>query len=198
LCRIHVKCCSCFHVHHSSGKSTTLSVIGGLSKPTSGTILFEDGNPRPPRGTLGIVAQKNVLFSDLTCLQTLRVWKAVKWSGNSVVDEDLEQLLRDCDLGNKINVQSATLSGGQKRKLQLAIGLLGGSKSAFHSVNSLTLLTYTGLVILVDECTSGVDPLSRRALWKILTSFRDDRSIIFTTHVSLFRVSVWPLTKRQL
>lgn len=40
--------------------------------------------------------------------------------------------------------------------------------------------------MLVDECTSGVDPLSRRALWKTLTSFRDDRCIIFTTHVSLF------------
>ena len=38
--------------------------------------------------------------------------------------------------------------------------------------------------MLVDECTSGVDPLSRRALWKILTSFRDDRCIVFTTHVS--------------
>jgi ATP-binding cassette subfamily A (ABC1) protein 3 len=55
----------------------------------------------------------------------------VKWSRNSVVDEDLEQLLRDCDLESKINAQAATLSGGQKRKLQLAIGLLGGSKGAF-------------------------------------------------------------------
>ena len=41
--------------------------------------------------------------------------------------------------------------------------------------------------MLVDECTSGVDPLSRRALWKTLTSFRDDRSIIFTTHVRFSR-----------
>lgn len=55
----------------------------------------------------------------------------MKWSQNSVVDEDLEQLLRDCDLGSKINAQAATLSGGQRRKLQLAIGLLGGSKGAF-------------------------------------------------------------------
>ncbi|KIM38139.1 hypothetical protein M413DRAFT_420628 [Hebeloma cylindrosporum] len=130
-----------------------------------GTIVFEGGSPRPPRGSLGIVPQKNVLFPELTCLQALRVWKAVKWSQNSVANEDLEQLLRDCDLGSKINASSATLSGGQRRKLHLAIGLLGGSK-----------------VLLVDECTSGVDPLSRRALWKILTTFREDRSIVFTTH----------------
>ncbi|KAF8808210.1 P-loop containing nucleoside triphosphate hydrolase protein [Phlegmacium glaucopus] len=150
---------------NGAGKSTALSVIGGLSSITSGTITFQGGLPRPPRGTLGLVPQKNVLFSELTCLQTLRVWKAVKWSKNSLADEDLEQLLRDCDLETKIHSNAATLSGGQKRKLQLAIGLLGGSQ-----------------IMLVDECTSGVDPLSRRALWKILTSFRDDRCIVFTTH----------------
>ncbi|KAF9471812.1 P-loop containing nucleoside triphosphate hydrolase protein [Pholiota conissans] len=150
---------------NGAGKSTAISVVGGLSKITSGTVEFEGGHRRPPRGILGIVPQKNVLFPQLTCLQTLRVWKAIKWSSNSDPHEDLEQLLRDCDLEQKINANAATLSGGQKRKLQLAIGLLGGSK-----------------VVLVDECTSGVDALSRRAIWKILLSFHHDRSIVFTTH----------------
>ncbi|KDR85825.1 hypothetical protein GALMADRAFT_274642 [Galerina marginata CBS 339.88] len=150
---------------NGAGKSTSLSVLAGLSSITSGTVTFEGGFSRPPRGSMGIVPQKNVLFSELTCLQTLEVWKAVKWSKHSDAKEDLEQLLIDCDLEQKIHANAETLSGGQKRKLQLAIGLLGGSK-----------------IVLVDECTSGVDPLSRRALWKILTAFRDDRSIVFTTH----------------
>lgn len=120
----------------------------------------------PPRGTLGIVPQKNVLFPDLTCYQTLRVWRAIKYSSHSTnEDNDYEQLLRDCDLGKKIHSNANTLSGGQKRKLQLAIGLIGGSK-----------------IVLVDECTSGVDPLSRRALWRTLTAVKHGRTIVFTTH----------------
>ena len=121
---------------------------------------------RPPRGTLGIVPQKNVLFPDLTCYQTLRVWRAIKYSSHpGSEDDDYEQLLRDCDLGTKIHSNASTLSGGQKRKLQLAVGLVGGSR-----------------IVLVDECTSGVDPLSRRALWRALTSVKHDRTIVFTTH----------------
>ena len=113
----------------SAGKSTTMSIVGGLDGRTDGQVVLEGGHLKPPRGTIGIVPQKNVLFPELTCLQTLRVWRAVKWSPASDEKEDLEQLLRDCDLGKKINFNANALSGGQKRKLQLAIGLLGGSKS---------------------------------------------------------------------
>ncbi|KIJ66518.1 hypothetical protein HYDPIDRAFT_174588 [Hydnomerulius pinastri MD-312] len=151
---------------NGAGKSTSLSIVANLLGRTSGSITFEGGVTRPPRGTLGIVPQKNVLFPDLTCYQTLRVWRAVKHSSQSVDDgDDYEQLLRDCDLGKKIHSNADTLSGGQKRKLQLAIGLIGGSK-----------------IVLVDECTSGVDPLSRRALWRTLTSVKHDRTVVFTTH----------------
>ncbi|KZT22614.1 hypothetical protein NEOLEDRAFT_1071005 [Neolentinus lepideus HHB14362 ss-1] len=150
---------------NGAGKSTTLSIVGGLLGRTGGSITFEGGVRHPPRGTIGIVPQKNVLFPDLSCYQTLRVWKAVKRPDTNEDNDDIEQLLRDCDLGKKIHSNSNTLSGGQKRKLQLAIGLIGGSK-----------------IVLVDECTSGVDPLSRRALWKTLMSVRHERTIVFTTH----------------
>ncbi|KAH9926492.1 uncharacterized protein B0H18DRAFT_1118977 [Fomitopsis serialis] len=124
-------------------------------------------NEAPSTGTIGLVPQKNVLFPELTCYQTLKVWKAIKppMRDDGVDDEDIEQLLRDCDLGKKVHYNANALSGGQKRKLQLAIGLVGGSK-----------------ILLVDECTSGVDPLSRRALWRTLTSVRHERTVVFTTH----------------
>ncbi|KAE9382627.1 P-loop containing nucleoside triphosphate hydrolase protein, partial [Gymnopus androsaceus JB14] len=130
-----------------AGKSTTLSILAGLIGPTSGSVRFntEDcvGTDKPPPGTMGIV-----------------LWKAIKWSKYSHENEDIEQLLRDCDLGAKIHSNASTLLGGQKRKLQLAIGKF----------------------VLVDEAISGVDPLSRRALWRTLTSFRKTRTIVFTTH----------------
>ncbi|TFY63698.1 hypothetical protein EVJ58_g3098 [Rhodofomes roseus] len=152
---------------NGAGKSTTMSVLAGLIGRTRGSVTFEGGTERPPLGTIGLVPQKNVLFPELTCYQTLKVWKAIKppMNENGPDEEDIEQLLRDCDLGKKIHYNAIALSGGQKRKLQLAIGLVGGSR-----------------ILLVDECTSGVDPLSRRALWRTLTSVRHERTVVFTTH----------------
>lgn len=114
----------------SAGKSTVLSILGNLVGRDAGIVTFEGGIPRPPRGTLGIVPQKNVLFPELTCFQTLQVWSAVKRLDNLENNEDIKQLLRDCDLEGKIHSNANNLSGGQKRKLQLGIGLVGGSKSA--------------------------------------------------------------------
>ncbi|PIL31191.1 ATP-binding cassette transporter [Ganoderma sinense ZZ0214-1] len=149
-----------------AGKSTAMSILGGLTGRTRGEVVFEGGVERPPRGSIGLVPQKNVLFPELTCFQTLRLWSAVKPRFDDSADgEDIVQILHDCDLANKVHYNAGALSGGQKRKLQLAIGLVGGSK-----------------IVLVDECTSGVDPLSRRAIWKTLSSVRGERTIVFTTH----------------
>ena len=116
---------------HSAGKSTAMSILGGLTGRTRGEVVFEGGVEHPPRGSIGLVPQKNVLFPELTCYQTLRLWKAVKPRFDESADaEDIVQLLHDCDLVNKVHYAAGALSGGQKRKLQLAVGLVGGSKSA--------------------------------------------------------------------
>ncbi|KAF5346171.1 hypothetical protein D9758_009923 [Tetrapyrgos nigripes] len=170
---------------NGAGKSTTLSILAGLLSRTRGSVRFhpeyfgtgrgESGGKgkKVDRVGLGIVPQKNVLFDELTCLQTLEIWKAIKWRPHSPSpstpgskhEEDLIELLKDCDLFQKIHENAGTLSGGQKRKLQLAVGLVGGSE-----------------IVLIDECTSGVDPLSRRALWRTLTRVKMDRTVVFTTH----------------
>ena len=161
-----------------------MSVIGGLLGHTRGRILFEGGDVVPPRGTIGIVPQKNVLFPELTCRQTLRLWHAIK-ATTADHEEDVDQLLKDCDLEKKINANASTLSGGQKRKLQLAIGLVGGSKIVLVDEVGIFLAAGATTDDIDPQCTSGVDPLSRRALWRILNAVRYDRTIVFTTHVGM-------------
>ncbi|KAG8734715.1 hypothetical protein FRC10_011501, partial [Ceratobasidium sp. 414] len=182
---------------NGSGKSTTLEMVAGLERPSGGAIEFgvdddddkveekeEDGelnvegngeNRRGAARSLGFVPQRNVLFPELTCYQTVRLWRDIKLPHASVSPsssipletspELLEQLLNDCDLHAKMHAPASTLSGGQKRRLQLACGLVGGSK-----------------IVLVDEATSGVDPLSRRAIWRALGKVREGRCVVFTTH----------------
>ena len=98
-------------------------------------MKFENNrsSDRAAPGSIGIVPQKNVLWDEMTCLQTLRVWSAVKQRGtrNGTTDDDLIQLLKDCDLESKVREFAGSLSGGQKRKLQLAIGMVGDSESTF-------------------------------------------------------------------
>ncbi|KAJ1301707.1 hypothetical protein OPQ81_008941 [Rhizoctonia solani] len=174
---------------NGSGKSTTLGMVAGLEKPDSGWIEFndqsevqadekgegygKDGEKAVPSShgrmtSLGLVPQKNVLFPELTCHQTLRLWrdlKTARFPSESDQDNGIDELLKSCSLEDKTKARASTLSGGQKRRLQLAAGLIGGSK-----------------IVLVDEATSGVDPLSRRAIWRALRDVRNDRCVVFTTH----------------
>ena len=106
-----------------------MAILGGLAGPTRGKVVFSGGVEQPPRGSIGLVPQKNILFPELTCYQTLRLWKTIKPESEDSATEDIVQLLKDCDLGGKIHYAADALSGGQKRKLQLAVGLVGGSKS---------------------------------------------------------------------
>ncbi|TQN69265.1 ATP-binding cassette sub-family A member 17 [Colletotrichum shisoi] len=144
---------------NGSGKSTTLDSIAGTSKLTSGTITI-DGT-----GGLGIAPQKNVMWDDLTVEQHIEIFNRLKSPGQASSKQEIRDLIRSVDLELKRKAMSKTLSGGQKRKLQLGMMLTGGSA-----------------VCCVDEVSSGIDPLSRRKLWDILLAERGRRTIILTTH----------------
>ncbi|GAB1315700.1 Retinal-specific ATP-binding cassette transporter [Madurella fahalii] len=144
---------------NGSGKSTTLDTIAGINKATSGRITI-DGT-----GGLGIAPQKNVLWDELTVEEHIRIFNKLKSPGNHATKDEIRQLVVSIDLEKKIKAKSSTLSGGQKRKLQLGMMLTGGSA-----------------VCCVDEVSSGLDPLSRRKIWDILLAERGRRTIILTTH----------------
>jgi ABC-type multidrug transport system ATPase subunit len=144
---------------NGSGKSTTLDSVAGTTKLTSGNITI-DGT-----GGLGIAPQKNVLWDELTVEEHLRIFNRLKSPEKHATKEELRQLVNSVDLEAKIKAKTKTLSGGQKRKVQLGMMLTGGSA-----------------VCCVDEVSSGLDPLSRRKIWDILLAERGKRTIIMTTH----------------
>ncbi|KAK4951127.1 hypothetical protein LTR66_013880, partial [Elasticomyces elasticus] len=143
---------------NGSGKSTTLDVIAGLQAPTSGTIDI-DGT-----GGLGLCPQKNVLWNELTVFEHVMIFNRLKSTKRSSKAEIVD-LVASCDLDEKIAARTSSLSGGQKRKVQLAMMLTGGSS-----------------LCCLDEVSSGLDPLSRRKIWDILLAERGRRSILLTTH----------------
>ncbi|KAK4550632.1 hypothetical protein LTR36_000211 [Oleoguttula mirabilis] len=143
---------------NGSGKSTTLDMLAGLQKPTHGTIEMD------ATGGIGLCPQKNVLWDELSVLEHVRIFNRLKASKVDT-NTQMKELVAACDLELKVNARSGTLSGGQKRKCQLAMMLTGGST-----------------LCLLDEVSSGLDPLSRRKIWDILLAERGKRSMILTTH----------------
>ncbi|KAF2804277.1 uncharacterized protein BDZ99DRAFT_511680 [Mytilinidion resinicola] len=144
---------------NGSGKSTTLDAISGLNSITSGSIEL-DGT-----GGLGLCPQKNVLWDELTVFEHVKIFNRLKSMDAADGKFQVEDLVKACDLGHKLKAKSETLSGGQKRKLQLAMMFTGGSR-----------------VCCVDEVSSGLDPLSRRKIWDILLAERGLRTLLLTTH----------------
>ena len=146
---------------NGSGKSTTLDSIAGLNSISSGSINV---NYAEHGAGLGLCPQKNVLWDELTVREHIRLFNKLKSRTISSKAEN-EALLADCDILSKLKAKAKTLSGGQKRKLQLAMMFTGGSS-----------------ICAVDEVSSGIDPLSRRKIWDILLTERGRRTIILTTH----------------
>ncbi|KAL1409650.1 hypothetical protein Q8F55_003646 [Vanrija albida] len=147
----------CLLGRNGSAKSTTLNAVARLISLSSGTIEYGVDQH------IGVASQKDVLWNELTCVQHVALWRAVK--GLDKEQEDDRELLKRCDLEAKTAALSKNLSGGQKRKLQLACAIAGGSN-----------------LLLLDEISSGLDPLSRRAIWRLITANRGHATIILTTH----------------
>lgn len=154
----------CLLGSNGSGKTTTLQAIAGIGGITSGKI--EIAGLKGSGGSLsgvGVCPQGNVLWDSLTVEEHVKLWANIKCASDTKFDDG--EIIAECDLWKKRNARSATLSGGMKRKLQLAIMLVGGVE-----------------VCCMDEVSSGLDPLSRLKIHEIILANRGRRTIIFTTH----------------
>ena len=144
-------------------------MLTGLLEPTEGyaevfgTDIFS--NMQEVRKNLGVCPQHDVLFEFLTPEDHLRLFCSFKGTPAEQVEGQVQRMLDDIDLASVKTQLSKTLSGGQKRKLSVAIAMIGDSK-----------------VVMLDEPTSGMDTSSRRRLWEMLKKNKQGRIIILTTH----------------
>lgn len=148
---------------NGAGKSTLLSLVNGQRKPDAGTVRIFGQDPRLPaaRIALGITPQETGLPA------SLRVGEVVDFvSGHYPDPMPREELLARFDLTELAHRQTGGLSGGQKRRLAVALSLAGRPR-----------------LVLLDEPTTGLDVEGRRALWAALRDYhREGATVIVTSH----------------
>uniref|UniRef100_A0A915ME39 ABC transporter domain-containing protein n=1 Tax=Meloidogyne javanica TaxID=6303 RepID=A0A915ME39_MELJA len=161
--------------HNGAGKTTTFSMITGSITSSGGYVIIcgrnlED-NLDDCRKVIGYCPQHNPLFEKVTVREHLQLYAGLKTStlngphGRNILNEEIADILDSINLRASIDIQSQNLSGGQKRKLCVAISLVAGSQ-----------------VVLLDEPTAGMDPIARKEISTLLTKIKKDRTILLTTH----------------
>ncbi|CAD8108025.1 unnamed protein product [Paramecium sonneborni] len=158
----------CLLGHNGAGKTTLISILTGLIKRNSGGIIYygTDTDFDVIRNYLGFCPQKDTLYDSLNCDQHLYYYGKIKGIDEKELQLEIDQIINKCDLSNDRMKLAKQLSGGTRRKLSLAISLIGRSR-----------------VIFLDEPTSGMDPISRQKIWDILTQIKNEgRCLVLTTH----------------
>ena len=157
----------CLLGHNGAGKTTLIKMISGIEDPDQGDIFLCNHSLVTEKDYLyqniGLCAQDDIYFDYLTVTEHLALMSELKGSRANVAE--INDLIERIQLTEKRDALCNTLSGGQKRKLCIALALIGNSK-----------------LILLDEPTSGMDVIAKRALWEFLKGYKGDKIIILTTH----------------
>jgi lipooligosaccharide transport system ATP-binding protein len=155
---------------NGAGKSTTINCISGFYPPTSGRITIGGHDvhdqPKAARQILGVCAQEDTLDTDFAVRDQLVRYASFFRIPRSERRARADRLLRRFGLEGKADEQIEALSGGMRRRLQLARTLISEPK-----------------VLLLDEPTTGLDPEVRRTLWEILMDVRGQgAALLLSTH----------------
>ncbi|XP_037294985.1 ATP-binding cassette sub-family A member 3 isoform X2 [Manduca sexta] len=155
--------------HNGAGKTTLMSIITGMIGATRGSVyvngLSTTSQLDMVRRHLGLCPQHNLFFSDLTVLEHVMFFTLLKGTTYKKALMSSKELLNDLGLRDKERNKSSELSGGMKRRLQLACALAGDAD-----------------VLVLDEPTSGLDVETRRSLWDLLLGLRGSRTVLVSTH----------------
>jgi ATP-binding cassette subfamily A (ABC1) protein 3 len=118
------------------------------------------------RGSFGLCAQQDIFYPELDVSEHLRFYGRIKGMRGSALESSIRDAIASVGLVGKEHALCGTLSGGMKRKLSLCIAYLGNSR-----------------FVVLDEPTAGLDPASRRLIWKIIEEHKPGRATLLTTHM---------------
>ncbi|KAF6260985.1 hypothetical protein COO60DRAFT_831207 [Scenedesmus sp. NREL 46B-D3] len=155
--------------HNGAGKTTTIHMLTGMLQPTAGTAYIGGHDITTDmaaiRRSLGICPQFDILWPDITVREHLVLYAVIKGATWAEAGSVAEQAAAEVGLSDKLHSLAGELSGGQRRKLSVAIAFLGNPA-----------------VVFLDEPSSGMDPYSRRATWDVIRRRRHSSVIVLTTH----------------
>jgi ABC-2 type transport system ATP-binding protein len=150
---------------NGAGKTTTVEILEGHRRADAGRVRVLGMDPaadgRAYRERIGIVLQSGAIERELTPLEALRSWRLAY-----PAPREPEEVLALVGLWDKREARIGTLSGGQQRRLDLALGLIGDPELVF-----------------LDEPTTGFDPAARREAWRLVERLADlGKTVLLTTH----------------
>lgn len=156
---------------NGAGKSTTMNIMATLLKPTSGEVFINGidaiKNPFEARKYLGYVFQDPSIDEQLTAMENLYFQGLIYNIPSEHLQERMKEVLELVELSNKANEQVKSFSGGMKRRLEIARGLM-----------------HAPPLLFLDEPTIGLDPQSRQSLWQYILDLNQKKkqTIFMTTH----------------
>jgi ABC-2 type transport system ATP-binding protein len=156
---------------NGAGKSTLIRMLTTLVPPTSGTAIVAGHDiirePDAVRINIGVIPQNMTSDPELTCAENVGIHARLYGITGARRRQRTAELLAAVGLGDRANALASTLSGGMRRRLEIARGIVHNPK-----------------ILFLDEPTTGLDPVSRMSVWEMITHLRaqEGRTLFLTTH----------------
>jgi len=150
---------------NGSGKTTTMSMLAGLLRPTSGKVRFE-GTGGDPRATIGFLPQYPSFFPWMTAIEYLEMAAGLSGMPQRDLRAECEKTLGFVGLAGSVRKRIGGFSGGMKQRLGLAQAIIHGPS-----------------LLLLDEPVSALDPAGRREVMDMLKELGETTTILYSTHI---------------
>lgn len=155
---------------NGAGKTTLIGILTGFHKPDLGSTFIEgfdiDGEMEAIHKMIGVCPQFDCLWSDLTVEEHLLFYLRIRGMPRSLEQQYVQSALEKIHLAEARDKKVIELSGGMKRRVSIGIAVAGSTR-----------------LVILDEPTTGLDPINRIQIWNIIKEIKKENSILLTTHL---------------